>query len=180
VTLFARAKRILIAPEDAWREIDQEETSALDVLVRYALPLALLGPVLAALFAKPRLNDASFGMLVLGGVALNLVAAATIALATVFVSAVVGGKRDFGSAVILACYSATSVWLSSAAVIAPERAVFAIAFFGGLAHSLYVFHIGLEAFLKMPHDASGIGTAVIMTLTLAALVGVGWGLAHFV
>jgi hypothetical protein len=49
VGVIARAKRILIAPEEAWRKIEREQLPALAVLVRYALPLAAIGPIAYAL-----------------------------------------------------------------------------------------------------------------------------------
>lgn len=57
----------------------------------------------------------------------------------------------------LACYSATSLWIATASVIVPDRAVFAIIIFGGLLPSLYVFHFGLGIVLKVPRDASEMG-----------------------
>jgi hypothetical protein len=60
----------------------------------------------------------------------------------------------------------------------PDRALFAIVIFGGLLYGLYVFHLGFSMLLRVPHEATGMGTAVVITLTLAAFVALGWGLAY--
>ncbi len=183
MNVISRAKQILFDTDRAWKDIGSEQTPASTVLFRYALPLAAIGPIAYVAGAKifnPSALDVHWLHFIAAAVALNLAAVMTIAAATALVSSISGGLRAFGPAVILASYSSTGFWIASVAVLAPERALFGIIVFGGLFHSLYVFHIGFSTFLRVPHDAAGIGTAIVITLTLAAFVALGWGLAHFI
>jgi hypothetical protein len=181
--LAGRAKQILLEPEDAWREIEREQAPALSLLANYALPLAAIGPVAFAL--RVYLYEAPappihWLALVAAGIALNLAAMISVAIAAMLVAAVCGEEHGFARALTLSCYSATSPWLASIAFLAPDQAVFAIIVFGGLMHSLYLFHLGLSILLKVPVDDAGIATAVVITLALAAFAALGWGFAFFV
>jgi Yip1 domain len=183
VNVVSRAKQILFDTDQAWKDIGSERASAPTVLFRYALPLAAIGPVTYVAGAKIlglALPDVHWLQLIAAAVALNLAAVIAIAAATLFVSSISGGLRTFNAALILACYSATSFWIASVAVLAPERALFGVIVFAGLLHSLYVFYLGFSTFLRVPHDEAGVGTAVVITLTLAAFVALGWGLAYII
>ncbi|HET6756855.1 MAG TPA: Yip1 family protein [Burkholderiales bacterium] len=181
--LIARAKHILLAPNDAWQEIEREPPAPASLLLNYALPLAAIGPAALAvrtlLFETPA-PPVSGLALIAAGTALNLAAALSVAIATMFVAAVCGAKREFGRALTVSFYSATSMWIASVSVLAPDQAVFAIVVFGGLMHSLYLFYLGLIAVLKVPDDDAGIATAIIITLALAAFVALGWVFAFVV
>lgn len=182
MNVIARARRMLLAPEDAWREIEQEPVALLSLLFQYALPLAAIGPAAFALSAHllERPAPAHWTRLMAAGIALNFASVIVIAGAAWLVSRVCGGSRNAIRAFVLACYSATSVWIAAIAVLAPDRAVFAIVICGALMHSLYVFSLGMRILLKVPEDESGIATAIVITLALAAFGGLGWGLAFWV
>ncbi|MGH8728959.1 MAG: Yip1 family protein [Burkholderiales bacterium] len=181
--MIARTKQILLTPDEAWREIEGERLSPVALLLNYALPLAAIGPAALALRAHffdlptPPLRGLA---LVAAGTALNLAAAACIAIAAMFVSAVLGGKRDLRNALALSFYSATPLWLSSVSILFPEQAVFAIVVFGALMYGLYLFYLGLHALLKVPQDDAGIATAIVITLAMVAFGGLGWGFAWVV
>src|SRR5688572_8564837 len=106
--LIARAKHILLAPNDAWQEIGREPPAPVSLLLNYALPLAAIGPAALAvrtlLFETPA-PPVSGLALIAAGTALNLAAALSVAIATMFVAAVCGAKREFGRALTVSFYS---------------------------------------------------------------------------
>lgn len=182
-TLWARARGLLLAPGQEWRLIDAERPSLRILFERWVLPLTLffflaqavgsmafpvrVEGVASAPSAVRAISNILFGTLfMLGGVW----ATAWIIdrLAPVF-----GGRRDFMSALKLAAYSGTGLWLSGVFGLFPS-----ISLLGAIGIvSFYTLYRGLPLLMKsdgdrtLPYTALVIAACATLGVVLMTLSG---------
>jgi hypothetical protein len=174
-----RAKAMLLDPFAEWVLIERESGDPAYLLSRYVAPLALIpalfgfigasfvGVVVAgAGTVRAPLFDGLFGAI------FGYVEAFAIVLVLAFLIDVLaprfGGRKDFDSALKLAVYSFTPVWLTGIFLVLPGLRFLVLAGFYGA----YVLAMGMPRLMKSPARGSALYVAVIaacaFALTLAA------------
>lgn len=173
--LVSRAKGILLSPEAEWAKVATETDQPMQVFLRYALPLALLGPIASFIGMQV------FGLGGMGvSIRIGLVAGLTIAVVS-FVMALVslwvlawvanmlspnfGGKNDFPAAFRLIAYSWTAAWLAGIFGIVPMLGILGIL---GL-YSFYLLYKGVTPIMGVPQEKAVGYTVVTVVVGIVAL-----------
>src|SRR5579871_3407209 len=178
MTLVERTKAILLRPESEWRTIAEERGDASDLFTFYVAILALV-PALAWLIGAsvvgvttndgtvrvpliPGLFSAIFGYVV------SFVAVGAVALVIEGLARALGGRRDFASALKLAAYSYTPLWLAGIFALLPGLRFLSVL---GL-YGLYLLWTGLPPLMQVTR---GRGWCVLVValcaIALALIVG---------
>ena len=165
-----RAKAMLLDPFDEWTLIQRESGDAAYLLSRYVSVLALI-PALSSFIAasvigqvapgggvvRAALFDGLFGAIFGYAVAFALVL--LLGLIVDLLAPLFGGQKDFDSALKLAVYSYTPVWLAGIFLLLPGLRFLALTGFYGA----YVLATGLPRLMKTPTQKS-------LTFTIVAVV----------
>jgi hypothetical protein len=164
-----RAKAMLIDPLAEWRLIERESGDPAYLLSRYVAPLAIV-PALSGFIGSSLIGTQVPGVgLVrapifdgLFGAILGYVEAfATVALLAVIINIIAprfGGRKHFDSALKLAVYSYTPVWLAGIFLLLPG---FRFLVLTGL-YGVYVLSTGLPQLMKSPEQRTPAYAAVIV------------------
>jgi Yip1 domain len=176
-SLIERVKAILMQPKETWPVIAGEVTSPGDLITRYAIPLALIGPIagfiggqlfgISALFVtvKPGLM-AGLTSAVLAFVA-AIVGLIVIALVVDFLAPKFDGQASRTQAFKLSAYSLTAVWVAGIFGLFPSLAWLGI--LAGL-YGIYLFFLGATPMMKVPQEKAGGFTAVVIVATLVIMI----------
>jgi hypothetical protein len=173
--LLRRIKVILLAPDVAWPAIAQEKSDASALLVRYVAILAsipalarFIGASLIGWYAPILPSLAGALVIYLSSFAIVYVLALIIdALAPRF-----GGGKDFATALKLAVYAFTPVWLAGIFLLVPGLSFLVI--FG--LHGAYLLWSGLPVLMQvraekaLPCTAMVAGCAIIIVVALGLVV----------
>ena len=179
-----RIGALLLRPTEAWNRI--ANVSAEDekcLLIRYAVPLAAIGPI-ASLIGNQLVPMRIFGAVLrpsLTGAVTSAVVAWALALVGVVVLALVidalaspfGGIKDRRRAMQVAVYSSTASWLSGVFGILPALMILSLV---GL-YSLFLLYKGLPIVMKTPADkalgytASVVVAALVISVMTAVIAG---------
>ncbi len=165
-SLVDRAKAILLKPQEEWPAIATETTSTTQLLTRYVLPLAAIGPVAAfiggQLFGfggfgfsiKPSFTGALSTMLV--GYIMAIVGFFVVAFLANFIAGKFDGETNNSQAQKLVAYSFTAAWLAGIFSLIPS-----ISWLGILGlYSIYLFYTGAAPLMKIPQEKTIAYTAV--------------------
>ena len=174
-----RAKAIILAPKTEWPRIADEATSTRDVFLRYAVPLAAIGPI-AALIGGQLFGYSAFLVTYRPSLAAGLSTAITsyiLSLAGLFVIAFVAnwlapkfdGKENFERAFKLCAYAFTASWLAGIFQLIPSLSVLGLL---GL-YSLYLFYLGAGPMMAVPQAKSAGYTAVTVIAAIIVYLVVG-------
>jgi hypothetical protein len=167
-----RIKAILLAPHAEWPVIAQEKGDAQALFIPYVAVLALL-PALAHFIGAglvggyaPILSNlaGAVGIYLSGFAVVYVIALITEALAPTF-----GAQKNFISALKLAVYSYTPVWLSGIFLIVPGLSFLVI--FG--LYGAYLLRTGLPILMRAPEEKASRYAAVIAGCALAIAVALG-------
>jgi hypothetical protein len=170
--LIDRVKAILLTPQTEWPVIAREKAEAPGGFLRYVAVLALI-PALARFIGTSLIGwyapiwSSLAGALVtyLSGFAVVYALALIIdALAPLF-----GARKDFASALELAVYSCTPVWLAGVFLLVPGLSFLVIL---GL-HGVYLIWTGLPILMRAPADKALPYAAVVAGCALIVAVGLG-------
>lgn len=182
-----RAKNMILKPAEEWPKIQAEPDSIQDILLRYVLPLAAIGPLASFIGSqvfgygalgitfRPSLMSAlssaivAYVLTVVGIIILSLIADA---LAPKF-----DGTSSRLNAFKLVAYSYTAAMLAGIFGLVPS-----LAFLGLLGlYSFYLFYTGAGPLMKVPQDKGvaytavtvvcGIVMFIIVNALTAAMVG---------
>jgi hypothetical protein len=177
--LIDRAKAILLKPAEEWPKIEAEQTSIQDILVRYVLPLAAIGPVAgfigSQLFGygalgityRPSLASALSSAVVT--YVLTLVGIFVLALIADFLAPKFDGTADRLRAFKLVAYAYTAAMVAGIFALVPS-----LSFLGLLGlYSIYLFYIGAAPLMKVPQDKTVAYTAVTVVSAIVIYVVVG-------
>jgi hypothetical protein len=177
--MFKRAYRLIVEPEKSWREISGELAEPRQVLARYALPMMLIpagAMIVRILFSRGQFITLSFVLnLLIGGIVNYILSATALLFAGWLISLLApyfGSKNDLASAVKVASYSMTPVWLCSVFRVFPPLAVLSVL---GL-YGAYLVFTGLPIVLNTPPDKNlpfafsvfGLGVIILSYLSLVA------------
>jgi hypothetical protein len=178
MTIVERAKAILLRPESEWRTIAEEPSDPSDLFTFYVAILALV-PALAWLIGAsvvgittadgtvrmpliPGLFGAIFGYVV-SFMAVGLMAFIIAGLARAF-----GGRGDFTSALKLAAYSYTPLWLAGIFALLPGLRFLSVL---GL-YGLYLLWTGLPPLLQVTRGRGwSVLVVAVCAVALALIVG---------
>lgn len=182
-SIIARAKAIMMTPQEEWPRIEMEQQSIGEIFTRYSMPLAAIGPV-AGFLGGQIFGYGMFGISYRPGLVAALSMAAmsyVMALAGIVVLTLIveflaprfHGTASRLSAFKLVAYSMTAAALAGIFGIIPSLAWLGIV---GL-YSLYLFYTGVTPILKVPAEKAVIFTiiafvgALIFWLLAGAIVG---------
>jgi hypothetical protein len=171
--LLIRIKAILLTPHTEWLVIAQEKGEPAALFVRYVAILALvpalarfIGAALVGGYAPVLSSLAGALVTYLSGFAIVYGVALIIAgLAPLF-----GAQKDFASALKLAVYSFTPVWLAGIFLIVPGLSFLIIM---GL-HGVYLLRTGLPVLMRAPAEKALPYAAAVAACALVVMVGIGW------
>jgi Yip1 domain len=165
-SLIARAKAIILTPKQEWPKIAAETTPQNDILLRYVLPLAAIGP-LASLIGGQVFGYGAFGFSyrpsLIGGIStaiisfvLSIVSLYVLTFIADFLAPKFGGESNRANAFKLVAYSYTAGWAVGIFSLIPM-----LGFFGLLGlYSIYLLYTGALPLMKVPEDKSVAFTAV--------------------
>ena len=174
-----RAKSILLKPKETWPAIEAEQRSMGEIFVRYAMPLAAIGPV-AGFIGSQVFGYGAFGfsyrpsfMGALGtmvvGYVLSLIGLVLVTLVADFLAPKFDGTADRTRAFKLVAYSYTAAWVVGIFGLIPM-----LGFLGLLGlYSLYLFYTGAPTMMKVPQDKAVGYTAVVVLvgIVLSLILG---------
>ncbi|MBU1026276.1 MAG: YIP1 family protein [Candidatus Margulisbacteria bacterium] len=189
MSIFNRARDIIIHPKETWQVIKDETVSNKDLFVNYAAPLALI-PAVASLVSLTlvgiRLPDgavirAPFIEAVSGGAigyALHLIALFLGAWVIKMLAPLFKAKADFNLALKVVVFSMTPVWAVGIFSLAPGLSFLSLL---GL-YGIYLLSLGLGTILETPsnkvvlYTISVILVSFLISLLLSVLtVGLFYG-----
>lgn len=182
--LVDRAKSIIMKPAEEWPKIAEEPASIGDIFVKYAVPLAAIGPV-STLIGSQIFGYGAFGfsfkpsfMGALGAAVVSYVAMLVglfvLMLIANFLAPRFGGAQDNTRAFKLVAYSMTAGWIAAVFGLLPALGI--LAALGGL-YGIYLFYLGAPGLMSVPKDkAAGytavtIVAAVVLYLVAGAITG---------
>ncbi len=177
--MVARIKAILLKPVETWPAIAAEPATPGDLITRWAVPLAAIGPLATflhgQLFGYGALGI-SYHPGLIGGLStllvtyvLGLVGVVVLALIADWLAPKFGGTSDRTAAFKLIVYGSTAAWLAGIAQLIPGLGILGIA---GL-YSLYLFYTGAAPLMKVPSDKSAAYTAVTIVCAVLLYLVVG-------
>lgn len=177
--LIDRAKNILFKPLDEWPRIEAEPSTIGDILVRYVLPLAAIGPVagfiggqvfgygaLGFTYRPSLLSSLSSAIVTY---VLSVIGIFVLSLIADFLAPKFGGTSNRLSAFKLVAYSWTAGLLAGVFGIIPSLAFLAIL---GL-YSVYLLYTGATPLMKVPQDKAVSYTAVTIVCAVLIYIVVG-------
>lgn len=189
MTIFDRAKMMILNPRLTWQTIKTESTDVKQLLLNYAAPLALIPPVSSFIglilfgirLPTGHMMRPMFGELlaisILSYIA-SLLAVYIVGIIINFLAPYFSSKADFNQSMKLAVYSATPVWLAGIFSLLPGLGVLSIL---GL-YGIYLLVLGLPELLETPPDkilwymlSIILVTIVVNFLLSAILVGPVFG-----
>jgi hypothetical protein len=171
---WLRAKTILGEPVMAWPQIENDGGDAADALVLHAAIWALV-PALAGYFAAAAIGvirpDGSVARVTALDGLFGAIFRYVASCAGVFVVGILinltapafGGRRNFDSAIKLAAYSYTPVWLCGVFLMLPG-----LRFLGLIGcYGTYLLWCGLPQLMKMPRQRGWAATLLIAACAAA-------------
>jgi hypothetical protein len=173
-----RAKAMLLDPAAEWPTIERESGDPAYLLSRYVAALALVPAVCGFIGAsvigavvpgtglvRASLFDGCFGAIFSYVMAFAIVL--ILALIIDLLAPLFGGRKEFDSALKLAVYSYTPVWLAGIFLLLPGlRFLILLGFYGA-----YVLVLGLPRAMKAPQQKSYLYALVIVVCAAALTLG---------
>ncbi len=166
-TLVARAKAITLNPDETWPIIAAEPATPGDLITRYAMPLAAIGPL--ATFIGGQLFGvslllATYHPSLVGGLTtaaisfgMALLTLIVIALLADYFAPNFGGTASRSQAFKLVTYALTPGWIAGILGLVPSLAMLQV--LAGI-YSLYLFHLGATPVMQVPRGKATIYTVV--------------------
>ena len=177
--LIDRAKNILLKPNAEWRRIAAEPATIGDILVRYVLPLAAIGPVASfiggqvfgygALGFSYRPSLMSSLSTAVTTYVLSVIGILVLALVAEFLAPKFDGEANRLAAFKLVAYSYTAAMLAGVFGLIPSLSFLAIL---GL-YSFYLFYTGVGPLMKVPLDKVLAYTVVTVLCAVVIYIVVG-------
>ncbi len=171
--LVDRAKSIIMKPAEEWPKIEAEPSSIQEVFVKYALPLAAIGPV-CTLIGSQVFGYGAFGFTFRPSLMSAIGAAITSYVVTLigvfvlmfianFFASKFGGVENQTKAFKLVVYSMTAGWIAGVFGLLPALGILAIL---AALYGIYLFYIGAPTLMKVPQDKAVSYTAVTIVAAI--------------
>jgi Yip1 domain len=183
--IVARAKGLIMRPEQEWQAIAAEPADTAGLFTGYAMPMAAI-PAVAGFIGAALITSmmgGALGVPRVGLVALLLssLVAYVLGLVGVYVLGKIiqalaprfGGTGEEVPAMKLAVYSPTAAWLAGIFALIPPLAILGIL---GL-YSLYLFYVGAAPVARVARDKTVVFTlvvilcAIVVNILIAAVTG---------
>lgn len=177
--MIERVKAILLKPKDEWPKIAAEPAAPSELIMRYALPLAAIGPVASFLHGQ------IFGFGALGvtwrpglvsGLSsaivqyiLGIVGIIVLALIADWLAPKFDGVSDRTAAFKLVVYGSIAAWVAGIFGLLPGLGILGLA---GL-YSLYLYYLGASPLMKVPQEKAAGYTAVTIVCAIVLYMVVG-------
>jgi len=177
--LIQRAKDILLKPAQTWPTIATEPASPGELITKYAIPLAALGPL--AMFLRGQLfGYGAFGFSyrpgIMSGIStlivsyvLGIIGVIVLALIADFLAPKFDGTANRTNAFKLVVFSSFAAWLAGLFQLVPGLGLLGLA---GL-YTLYLFYTGAAPLMKVPQDKTAAYTAVTIVCAIVLYLVVG-------
>lgn len=175
--IIARAKAILLNPAAEWDKIAGEQDAPMQVFLRYAVPLAAIGPI-ASLIGGQLFGYGAFGITykpdlmpalgtAISSYVLSLVMIWVVAWLANFLAPKFGGKENWPGAFKLVVYSMTAGWLAGIFGILPALGILGLL---GL-YGIYLFYKGATPMVAVPADkAAGYTAVTVIAMIVLSLI----------
>ncbi len=179
--IVARAKGLILRPEQEWQAIAAEPTDTARLFTGYAVPMALIpavaGFIGAAVITGMMGSALGVGQIGLLTLLMHSVVAYVLGLAGVWLLGKIiqalaprfGGTGEEVPAMKLAVYSPTAAWLAGIFTIIPPLAILTIL---GL-YSLYLFYLGATPVVRVARDRTVVFTLVVIVCAIVVNILVG-------
>jgi hypothetical protein len=177
-SLIERVKAILMQPKETWPVIASEATTPGDIITRYAIPLAAIGPVagfiggqlfgISAVFVtiKPGLMAGLTGAIT--GFIMAIVSLIALAFVVDFLAPKFEGQANRTQAFKLCAYSLTAGWVAGIFGLFPALGLLSLL---AALYGIYLFYLGATPVMKVPEAKAGGFTAVtIVVMIVLSLV----------
>lgn len=181
--MIDRIKNLLLTPKEEFPRIDAEPMDAKSVFMKWAVPLAAIGPICALIGGQVfgiNMIVASYHPPLISSIVMAVITYAA-ALAGIWLIAFIidalaptfNGVKNFNSAMKVAAFSYTAAWLAGVFQLVPALAI--IGALLGL-YSFYLLWVGLPVLMKCPPDKSvayvlvSIVCAFVVYLIIGAVV----------
>jgi len=174
--IATRAKAIIMKPVETWPVIAKETDEPMHIFLRYALPLAAIGPI-ASFIGGQVFGLGGFGItfripfmtgltIAIASYIMALLGLWIIAFVANFLADKFEGKENFAAAFRLAAYSMTAAWIAGIFGLIPALGILSIV---GL-YSFYLFYKGAPTMMGVPQDKAAVYT--VITVVAAVLVNI--------
>jgi hypothetical protein len=174
-TPLDRIRPIIVKPREEWPRIAADPLGQNDILTKYVLPLAAIGPI-ATLIGGQVFGYSALGITwrpplvgsVLGAIisyALTILAVFVLTFIADFLAPKFEGQSNRLSAFKLVAFGATAAWLAGVFSLIPMLRLFGIL---GL-YSFYLFYTGATPLMKVP-EAKAVGFTVVTFLCAFVLM----------
>lgn len=177
--LVDRLKSLWTKPAETWPIIAQEQTTPGDLITRYAIPLAAIGPICdfahGQLFGYGALGISYTPGLMFGlstmvvSYVLGLIGIIVLGLIADMLAPKFGGQSNRTAAFKLVVFSATAAWVAGIFQLIPFLGILGIL---GL-YSFYLFYSGVAPLMKVPEGQSLAYSAVTLVCGVLLLWIVG-------
>ena len=171
MNLLDRAKAIIVSPATEWQVIDREPGDTGFLFGNYVAILAAIPAVCGfigwVVLGVPVLTAL---LIALTRYVMSFVMVYVVAFIIEQIAPSFGGRRDFESALKLAVFAATPVWLAGVFLLVPGLGFLAIL---GL-YAVYLLWTGIPPLMHAPGDRALVYTVavVLCVFVVAALLGV--------
>lgn len=168
-----RAKAMILTPKTEWPVVAAESDSVQTVFLKYAVPLAAIGPI-ASLIGGQVFGLGGFGITIRVPLTFALATAITqyvlslaglflIAWVANFLSPKFGGKDSYVAAFKWVVYAYTAAWVAGILGIIPALGLLVLL---AAIYGLYVLYLGAAPVMGVPQDKSAGYTAVTIVATI--------------
>jgi hypothetical protein len=170
--LLDRVKAILLTPRTEWPVIAQEKSDASALFMRYVAILALI-PALARFIGTTAIGGYAPIFSSLAGALVTYLSSFAIVYCLALIIDVLaprfGARKDFASALELAVYSHTPVWIAGIFLLVPGLSFLVILGLQGV----YLLWAGLPILMRVPNEKALPYTAAVAGCGLIMVVGLG-------
>ncbi len=182
--MLRRAWRLLRSPGSEWAAIAAERAPALTVCMTYVLPMSVVPAIAWAIGLALFPGDlairgattvdpgsarqlARAALVTFGG---SVLAVGTLAAAFFAIAPMYEIRRDWPSALSVAAYGTTPVWLAGVLLVRPPLVAVAIL---AMVHACYLYFAGLQrvAGVKRGDAAEFVALAVLLTTLVLVVAG---------
>jgi hypothetical protein len=180
--LVDRARNIILAPKTEWAVVAGEATPDSQLIMGYVLPLAAIAAVASFIglclvgVSVPFAGTMRFGIVWgLVGAIFKLVMAVVMVYVMAFIidalAPTFGAQKGMSSALKVAAYAYTPVWILSILNIIPALGVLVLI---GVLYAFYLLYLGLQAVMRAPAEKAIGYTVVVIVVGIVVGVIIGW------
>jgi hypothetical protein len=182
MSIIDRVKNICLTPGTEWTVIEGEATSAQNLLIGYAAPLAAIGAVAGFIGGSiigrtvPFVGTFRTGLFIglVGAVFSFVMALVGVVILALIINALAptfSARQDSGQAFKVAVYSFTPAWVAGVLHLLPLMGILVLC---ASLYGIYLMYLALPRLMKCPQDKAVGYTAVVVicAIVLSVVIGV--------